>query len=211
MKYTLTTTPILSPFLRTLAKILIFIAGWKKAGLLPTEIPQFVCVLAPHTSNWDIFILILYALAFDVKCSASCYAKKSIFLRPLRALFMWIGAIPVDRAARENMVEKTCEMFRKHSNMYLVILPDGTRSKTSHWKSGFYFIARQMRIPIVCLFIDYEKKTAGFGPIFDPSTDDIDTIFKKLRAFYGNIKGKKRGYESEIIYSISSDVNNNLL
>jgi 1-acyl-sn-glycerol-3-phosphate acyltransferase len=66
--------------------------------------------------------------------------------------------------------------------------PSGTRGYTDHWKSGFYRIAEATRIPIVCGYLDYDKKEAGLGPAF--LTSDVKTDMDRIRAFYGPIAGK---------------------
>ena len=51
----------------------------------------------------------------------------------------------------------------------LIVPPEGTRSKTRYWKTGFYWIAHTAQVPIVMAYMDYERKLSGLGPVFTPT------------------------------------------
>ncbi len=67
--------------------------------------------------------------------------------------------------------------------------PEGTRSNTRFWKTGFYYIAVGAQVPIVMAYMDFEKKISGLGPVFHPS-GDIDADMIRIKAFYAPFKGK---------------------
>ena len=48
------------------------------------------------------------------------------------------------------LVSQIVDQFRAHEDFILVIAPEGTRSLTTQWKSGFYQIALKAGVPIVC-------------------------------------------------------------
>ena len=76
--------------------------------------------------------------------------------------------------------------------MILAIPPEGTRSLTREWKTGFYHIAVQAKVPIILTVLDYGTRTIRIAGVFHPTGDyaaDIDAI----RAPYGNAVGKVRG------------------
>ena len=75
--------------------------------------------------------------------------------------------------------------------MVIAIAPEGTRSKTKYWKSGFYHIALSANIPVCFGYIDYANKTLGFKQIMYPS-GDIKADMKIIADFYQNIKGKRQ-------------------
>ncbi|MBK8422249.1 hypothetical protein [Candidatus Villigracilis saccharophilus] len=66
MKNTIFTTPIISSFFRLIANSILRMTGWNIEGQLP-DIPKFILVGAPHTSNWD-FLLFLGAI-FHLKAN----------------------------------------------------------------------------------------------------------------------------------------------
>jgi 1-acyl-sn-glycerol-3-phosphate acyltransferase len=102
----------------------------------------------------------------------------------------WLGGIPVNRGQASNLVAMSAQAMRDAEGpMQLIVPPEGTRGKTRHWKTGFYFIAQQAGVPIVLAFVDYERKVGGLGPLFEP-TGDVEADMAAIKAFYAPIKGK---------------------
>jgi 1-acyl-sn-glycerol-3-phosphate acyltransferase len=71
----------------------------------------------------------------------------------------------------------------------LIVPPEGTRDKTTRWKTGFYYIAQSAGVPIQLAYMDYAHKRAGLGPLFQPS-GDIDRDMAEIKAFYAPFRGK---------------------
>jgi 1-acyl-sn-glycerol-3-phosphate acyltransferase len=74
--------------------------------------------------------------------------------------------------------------------LQLVVPPEGTRGRTRHWKTGFYFIALQAQVPIVLAYMDYHRKVSGLGPIFTP-TGDVERDMAEIKQFYAGVKGRR--------------------
>jgi 1-acyl-sn-glycerol-3-phosphate acyltransferase len=103
---------------------------------------------------------------------------------------MWLGGIPVCREKASNLVAASSEaIVAADGPLQLVVPPEGTRSKSRYWKTGFYYIAVGAQVPIVMAYMDYSRKVSGLGPIFDP-TGDIDADMAAIKAFYAPFKGK---------------------
>ena len=51
--------------------------------------------------------------------------------------------------------------------MWLAITPEGTRSRTDYWKSGFYRIAVAGSLPVGLGYIDYATRTVGIDTVRD--------------------------------------------
>jgi 1-acyl-sn-glycerol-3-phosphate acyltransferase len=73
--------------------------------------------------------------------------------------------------------------------LHLVVPPEGTRGKTSYWKTGFYYIAVGAQVPIVMAYMDYARKISGLGPVFLP-TGNVEADMAAIKAFYAPFKGK---------------------
>ena len=73
--------------------------------------------------------------------------------------------------------------------MVLSLAPEGTRSRTEYWKSGFYHIARSAKVPVCLAYIDYGNRTLGFDQVLDPS-GNIDADMEIIADYYQNIKGR---------------------
>ncbi len=186
MRYTIFDTPGISALMRGLAFSLLNVFGWRVEGRLP-DVEKLVVIAAPHTSNWDFPLMI--GLAFALKAKASWLGKHSLFQWPFGFLSQWMGGIPVYRSESRNVVAQLVETFRKSEKLILAIPPEGTRSKVSHWKTGFYYIALGAQTPITMGFIDYKRKAVGVGPTIYP-TGDIEADMEIFRDFYVNVTAR---------------------
>jgi 1-acyl-sn-glycerol-3-phosphate acyltransferase len=170
-----------------LAKGLLKLFGWRAVGAAP-DLPKYVLVVAPHTSNWDFLVMLALALALRIK--VTWMGKHTLFRPPLGWLMRPLGGLPINRTANHNVVAQAVESFRTSDRLVLAILPEGTRKRTSYWKSGFYHIARGANVPIALGFADYKRKVGGIGRVFLPS-GDIDADMTIIREFYSGIEGKR--------------------
>ena len=186
MRYTIFDTPALNTLLRWQAVLLLKMFGWSKEGQIPA-FRKYVVITAPHTSNWDLPIAL--ALAFSFRIKVFWMGKDSLFRRPFGAFFTWLGGIPVDRSTSTGTVGRVVQTFRENEDLVVIIAPEGTRSRTTHWRSGFYHIARGADVPIVLGFLDYGRKVGGIGPVITP-TGKIDADMKEIRVFYDGIEPK---------------------
>jgi len=186
MKRTIFDTPLISPLLRWISLFILKGMGWKTEGKRP-DVPKYVLIAAPHTSNWDFFLMILVALSLNL--NTYVMAKKGLIDWPGGFFFRWLGAIPIDRSQSANTVEQAIQFFQESESLAIIVAPSGTRRKVRRWKTGFYHIANGAGIPIGTGFLDYGRKTGGVGPLFQP-TGDIETDMIAIRAFYADIEGK---------------------
>ena len=89
------------------------------------------------------------------------------------------------------------ELFDSHENMILAITPEGTRSKTLYWKTGFYYIALHAKVPITLGYLDHKEKKLGVGYSFLPS-GDIEKDMEIIRVFYRGKTGRHPEQQGEI-------------
>ena len=176
--------------LKPIADFMLKLIGWKIEGVLP-DVSKFVIIVAPHTSNWDLPIgyIVAHALELLSTWRYGFMAKDSAFKWPLGILIRWMGGIPIDRSSPQNIVEQMIAAFNHYDHLMLAITPEGTRIKTSYWKSGFYHIAMGAKVPIVLAFLDYKRHVVGLGPMFTPS-GDINADMELIRQFYGGVTAK---------------------
>jgi len=183
---TLFNTPVVTALLRALSHFLLAVRGWRTQGVLP-DAPKYVMIAAPHTSNWDLPVMLM--IAFAMRADVFWMGKHTLFRGLFGPFFRWLGGVPVDRSRSNNLVDQTIEVFRERERFALVIAPEGTRKLTAYWKTGFYHIARGAGVPIALGFIDYRRKTGGVGPILAPS-GDLEHDMTVVREFYADISGK---------------------
>jgi 1-acyl-sn-glycerol-3-phosphate acyltransferase len=186
LPYTIFNTPLVKSILRGVSLFFLRTLGWKEIGQLPDK-AKYLLIVAPHTSNWDVFYGVI--LAFALKLDAHFLAKKELFRWPFSPLMKWLGGLPIDRTLSSNIVDRMIQEFAVNEKFVLAIAPEGTRRKVSYWKSGFYHIAEGAHVPILLAFIDYASKTGGAGPLIYP-TGEIDRDMSAIRDFYLTVKGK---------------------
>ena len=186
MKTTIFNTPLLSIFLRFIANLILRMVGWHVDGQLP-DLPKFVLVGAPHTSNWD-FVLFL-GVIFHLQANVKFMGKAELFRNRLVGwFFYWCGGVPVDRKKSTGLVEQMAEACERSDHFILTIAPEGTRHYVSEWKMGFYHIAKKAGIPIVIAVVDGKHKTVHLGRIFHP-TENMETDIKTIKGFFEGAVG----------------------
>ena len=167
---------------RLLARFFLYLGGWKQRGEVP-PLDKIVAVSAPHTSNWDFFVLLAFGWLRGIKY---CWmGKKSLFWGPLGWILRRMGGIAVDRSSRNSLVEQVAQAFRARQRLVLAIPPEGTRGRTDYWKSGFYHIARAAGVPLVLGTLDYANRIGEIGPTIWP-TDDVRGDMDRIRAYYAD-------------------------
>jgi hypothetical protein len=186
MRTTVFDTPILHTVMRCAAIMLMKACGWKAVGTLPAA-DKYVSIAAPHTTNWDFVWTICISLKLRVK--VFWMGKHTLFKGPAGPIMRWLGGIPIDRTQSGNTVEQSIAAFNDNEKLIMIIPPEGTRSKTRYWKTGFYHIAHGAGVPIAMGFLDFKLKIGGFGPAFIP-TGDIEADMELIKGFYSNISGK---------------------
>jgi len=192
MKTTIFNTPILSFIFQLLARIIIRLLGWKVSGKLP-DLPKFVLIGAPHTSNWD-FVLFL-GLIFYLRANVRYMGKAELFRFPIGWFFRYCGGVPVDRKKSTGLVDQMVKACNESDKFILTIAPEGTRHHVNEWKRGFYHIAKSAGIPIVMAVVDGRHKEVRIGQVFRP-TEDIEADMKTIQGYFAGVVGinPKRKY-----------------
>ena len=160
--------------------------GWKVVGQLPNK-PKFVAAVAPHTSNWDFVVAIAAVLAMNLRIRFM--GKKNIFVWPFTMVLKSWGGIAIDRQAKQGVVDQMVKQFQQSEQLVLGISPEGTRKKTSQWKSGFLHIAYQANVPVVPISLDFSKKELRFHQEVEISSN-IERELVKFKAIFSDICAK---------------------
>jgi 1-acyl-sn-glycerol-3-phosphate acyltransferase len=187
MDRTIFNTPLLSTLFHYLAKTLMRLTGWRVEGKLP-DIPKFVLIGAPHTSNWD-FVLFL-GVIFSLRANVHFMGKAELFRPPYGSFFYYCGGVPVDRKKSTGLVDQMVNAFERAERFILTIAPEGTRYYVKEWKRGFYHIAKSAGVPIVMARVDGRHKTVRIGEVFHP-TDDLEADMKALTGAFEGVTGIK--------------------
>jgi 1-acyl-sn-glycerol-3-phosphate acyltransferase len=192
MHHTIFETPLVNTAMRAMSQAGLRAIGWRTEGMTPDEIgayPKFVLIAAPHTSNWDFPVTLM--VCFVLRLKVYWMAKASLFGWPIGWLSRWLGGIAIDRSASNNTVQNTIDAFGARERLAVIVAPEGTRGKVTHWKTGFYHMAHGAGVPIALAYLDFEHKAGGIGRMFH-TTGDIVADMAEIQQFYAGITGKNR-------------------
>jgi 1-acyl-sn-glycerol-3-phosphate acyltransferase len=172
-----------------LARSWLFLLRWKISVQQPVP-DRCVVIAAPHTSNWDFPVTMAMAEVEGVPIR--WLGKAQMFNKVLGPFFRAMGGISVQRSSPQGLVGDLAAEFSRHDRLALVVPAEGTRDAVEYWKSGFYRIAQQAGVPIVCAYVDRATRTGGFGPVITP-TGDVRADMDLIREFYADKTGLKPG------------------
>ncbi len=174
--------------MQRLAKFIYFkIIGWSIKGEFPSHLKKCVIIVVPHTSWWDFLLGLLIRKVWNEEINY--VGKKSLFDSPFGWFFKWTGGAPIDRSKSSDTVSAVTKVFQSKELFRLALSPEGTRKKVDKWKTGFYFIAKSAKVPIVLVAFDYGKKEIKISEPYYP-TEDKTIDFKNYENFFVGVKGK---------------------
>ena len=176
------------PISRTVGRLALRVLGFRVEGSIP-NLPKFVLIVAPHTSNWDFPVGIgaKLALALD----AMWFGKDTIFRFPFGRILRAVGGMPVDRSASNDVVQQVTAEFTKRKRLVLALAPEGTRKRVKRWRTGFYHIAHAAGVPIVPVALDWQAREIRILAPF-VTTGAVDADIAALRQLFEGMKGRRK-------------------
>lgn len=178
---------------RTLARAYWALSRWR-LRTQPAPTRPTILIGAPHTSNWD-FVLML-AISWRLGIPIRWLGKESLFAGWRGPIMRGLGGIAVDRSDAGRVVADVVAQVHAGEVFGLVVTPDGTRGGNTHWKSGFYRIARETGMPVTLGYVDRTTMTTGLGPTVD-LTGDVAGDMDRIRAFYADKAGLRPHLRTE--------------
>lgn len=165
--------------------------GWKIEGEFPHNEKKLVIVVMHHTSNWDfpLGLLVRSTLGFE----ANFAGKSSLFKPPFGFIFRWLGGYPVERdpsKKRGSLTESMIRLYEREPKLRISFTPEGTRSKVTKLKTGFWTIAKEANVPLLYIDFDGSSKTVRVGKV-QKAKDTFEEEYASLKAFFKNSKGIK--------------------
>jgi len=111
--------------------------------------------------------------------------KKEWFFWPVSILFKGLGGIPVFRDSAQGVVGQMVKMFQERDEFLLAIVPEGTRKGVNSIKTGFWHIAKEADVSIICWYLDNHHKITRFlGEVF-PGDNKVEDLLK-IQKIYAN-------------------------
>lgn len=155
------------------------------------DLPKFIIIAAPHTSNWDFVVGLAAKLALGLR--VTFLGKQSLFRLPLGYLMRAWGGMPVDRSTSNDVVRQVVAEFARRDSLVLALAPEGTRKPVTRWRTGFYHIAHGAGVPIVPVALNFGSREIQIGAAFQ-TTGDLDGDIRVLRAGFAGVRGRRREF-----------------
>ena len=174
------------------ARLILRALGWSyRFNGLPSL--QGVIVVYPHTSNWDFVIGILLKWAMGIQ--AHFWGKDTLFKVPVLGPWIrWLGGIPIHRQSSNGVVGQTIDHLNQCRDQqqlfWLALAPEGTRSKTPGWRTGFYQVAWGAQVPLGVARFDWTHKCLDLSH-FLTLTGDMDADFKRMAELLDGATGAR--------------------
>jgi len=197
---------ILGPLSRFLLKIF----KWDITGEIP-NLRKMVLIGAPHSAMRDAWYGLLAVLALDLK--VTFYGASWIFTRlpslitfsknldklgipwPLgwlqKIILIRLGGVPVYRVNSRGTIKAAIEKFSTMDNYLLLIAPEAGTELVPKFRSGFYYLAKELNIPYVPVEIDFKNRAFN---IRSPEnvTSSFEEESKKIISIFEGVEGATR-------------------
>ena len=173
-----------------LARWVLKMLGWRlDFEGFPTR--QGVAIVYPHTSNWDFPIGMLAKWALGIP--AHFWGKDSLFKFPVVGAWMrWVGGIPIDRSSSRGVVVQMVHVFEQHNQndqlLWLGLAPEGTRSFTPGWRTGFYQLALGAQVPLALVKLDWGQRRFSVVDFYD-LTGQVERDYAHMAQVFEGVKG----------------------
>ncbi|MBL0167261.1 MAG: 1-acyl-sn-glycerol-3-phosphate acyltransferase [Propionivibrio sp.] len=169
-----------------MATLILRLIGWRTV-FVPPPGPKSVVLVYPHTSNWDFPLGVLFKARHRMILNWA--GKDSLFRWPLKGFFIWLGGVPINRRESTGMIRQLIDIFAQSESFCICITPEGTRSRSEHWKTGFYQLALATGVPVGLGFIDYGNRRIGVDRWINLSGSE-ETDLDLFRSYYADKTGR---------------------
>lgn len=95
----------------------------------------------------------------------------------------------MDRSQPNQLTDDLIALLNNSEELFLLFPPEGTRSRVKKWKTGFYRVAIDTKLPLVLGYLDFKRKEGGYEEYFVPS-GDLHADLEKMEKYYDGIVGK---------------------
>lgn len=178
--------------LSQVGRTIFALRGWDCAPLPSYWQDKQVIIGFPHTTILD--TVMAFAGFAIVKKKGHVLVRDKDFRWPYGGILKKIGAIPVDRSQSSGLVKQMAEEFSRRNEFQLALVPEGTRKGVQKIKTGFWHIAKEAKVPIVCWYLDGENKQTIWAGRLMPS-DSLESDLEIIRQMYQQVGFEIPGLE----------------
>jgi 1-acyl-sn-glycerol-3-phosphate acyltransferase len=163
-------------FLSIVGKAFYRLTNWQFEPMPDYVSNKHVFIGFPHTSNMD--TLRAFWGFKIIKKTGHIMIKREWFFWPLSYFFKSFGGIPIHRDSSQGIVGQMVKIFNDQDDFLLAIVPEGTRKGVKTIKTGFWHIAKEADVSIICWYIDNDNKSTRWLGEVIPGSDKTDDLLK---------------------------------
>jgi 1-acyl-sn-glycerol-3-phosphate acyltransferase len=116
-----------------------------------------------------------------------------------RLMRLW-GGRPVDRHQASGAVDQLAHLMQSEPWFWLGLSPEGTRKYADRVRTGFYYLALKLDLPVALAYIDYATREVGVCD-FVRMSGDVERDLDMLRNFYAGKTGRYPEKASTITFN----------
>ena len=173
---------------------LLALFGWR-VEYTPPPAQKGVVIIYPHTSNWDFVLGVAARMVLDMRMP--WVGKHTLFRWPFAWFMRWLGGVPVDRRSAHGAVEQLQREYDRYDQMFITMTPEGTRSRSEYWKTGFYHLAHGLKLPLGLATFNYQTRVIYLSH-WITLTGDVERDLETIRGIYRDTHGKYPALAGEI-------------
>lgn len=191
-------------------KIVLFITGWSDLDKEEMAFYQSIdrkIVIFTHSTTFDYPITLLIQLCYSEINNDIFILMKPQMFEYLGSLWSKLGCIPSTRVEERNgqAVERICKVLNGREKFSLLLSPKGTVKKRN-WRTGYYYLAQELNVPIIVVGLDYNKhKPVINKKIITVASKEIHVVQKEIIDLFQSINCLHP--ENEYIYKLSGNSN----
>ena len=169
--------------LRILGKTIFKVRRWSFDPLPDYWQPKQVIIGFPH-AKWSDTAMAFSGFAMTGQ-KGHIIVKAEAFRGPFGGALKALGGIAIDRSSPTGLVDQVVAEFAARETFQLALVPEGTRKGARRIKTGFWHIARGAQVPIVCWYLDSERKRTRWLGCFMPG-DDMAADLQRVKQMYAD-------------------------
>ena len=156
--------------------------GWKDIPdhiINITKTIDKALIIYPHTSGWDMVTMIAYICSdsrlhnkfWAVIRKAPKNSWKETYLSFIFPRYMNMLTCPTvseQKLQKSGFIDRTVDKLKNVDKYYILMSPEGDTYKANRWKSGYYILAKKLKIPIIVIGIDFSDHMLKLPMIINP-------------------------------------------
>ena len=174
-----------------------------------------ILIGVPHTAYRDEWFGLLVVLALDLR--VNFFGAKWVFSRlpspitfsrnldrlgmpwPLgwlqKYMLVRLGGIPVLREENKGMIESATDILKGLDSFILLLAPEGGIEHVEHFRSGFYYLAKNLNVPYIPIAFDYKNRQFKIHP-FKIVSDSFEKDNQEIKYIFDGVEGHYRTFRA---------------